>query len=333
MAFSNIDIVNEKKPKYTVASLFCGAGGLDIGFEQGGFKTIWMNDFNKDATNTSKIWCRDAKVVCGDVTQLSAFFVPKADVMLGGFPCQTFSSMGARGGLNDPRGVLYREYIRILKLVQPYMFIGENVQGLLTWNGGEAIRQIINDFAEIGYDMSYELVNAADFGVPQDRKRVIIQGWRKDLPRHIVPKPDKLDRVTMRDALWGKPEPDKKDVHWGPYSPRFMSVNRKRSWDDVSYTILAGARSCPLHPSSPEEIKIAEHKYKFAPESEGITRRFAWWEAGIIQSFPEDMTFYGGLESKYRQIGNAVPPQLGKVYAEVILKEFERLGLEPVHKI
>lgn len=333
MAFNNIALINEKKPKYSVASLFCGAGGLDIGFEMGGFKTIWMNDFNKDATMTASIWCRDAKVVCGDVTRLSALLVPKADVMLGGFPCQTFSSMGARKGLNDPRGVLYKEYIRILKLVQPYMFIGENVEGLLTWNGGEAIRQIIQDFAEVGYNMSYDLVDAADYGVAQNRRRVIIQGWRKDLPPHIVPKPLKQSPVSQRDVLWGKREPEHDEIDWGSFSPRYMMANRKRDWDSPSYTILAGARGCPLHPSSPDEIRLDNKMWKFASSELGVTRRFAYWEAGIIQSFPEDMKFCGNLENKYKQIGNAVPPLLGKAYAEVILQEFERLNLKPVNTL
>lgn len=313
--------------KYSVASLFCGAGGLDRGFHDGGFQTIWANDFNKDAAATMKKWCTDAEVVCGDVCKIAEKDVPRASVMLGGFPCQSFSSMGARRGTNDPRGVLYREYIRILKTVQPYMFIGENVQGLVTMDNGDVLQNIIKDFADAGYTLYYDLYNAADYGVPQDRKRIIIQGWRNDLDGVRIPLPKMQPRVTMRDALWGKRDPEHDEVHWGPYSPRFMSVNRKRSWDDVSYTILAGARSCPLHPSSPDEIQIGEKQWAFAPESEGITRRFAWWEAALIQTFPEDMEFVGSLESRYRQVGNAVPCKLGEVFAFEIKKELERLGL------
>lgn len=255
---------------------------------------------------------------------------------IGTYNCQGFSSMGNRV-IDDPRNFLYKEYVRILKHVQPYAFIGENVQGLLTMANGEVIDQIIRDFSDVGYNVSYQLVNAADYGVPQDRLRIIITGFRKDLVDAKFPVPPQQARVTMRDALWGLPMPDKDDIHRGSFSPRFMSVNRRRGWDDVSYTILAGGRGCPLHPSSPEEIflggegkgvwQFGDHGKGLKYGDEGFTRRFAWWEAALIQTFPVDMYFYGSLESKYKQVGNAVPVKLGEAFAKEIYKELVRLGL------
>ena len=314
-----------RTPEYSVASLFCGAGGLDMGFERVGFKTIWANDFNEDATITMKTWCKDAKIVCGDITKIPAMMIYNADIMLGGFPCQGFSSMGNRD-VDDSKNFLYKQYIRVLKVVKPYIFVGENVEGMLTMLNGAVVDKIINDFASIGYNVHYDFVNSADYGVPQDRKRVIIVGIRKDLDIPF-PVPKLRERVSMRQVFKGLPvEFDESDLHDGGYSPRFMSVNRKRGWDEQSYTILATARSCPFHPSSPDMIKVGERNWRFGDN--GRTRRFTWWEAAIIQSFPRGMYFHGSLESKYRQVGNAVPPLLGQVYAEEIYKLLKENGVK-----
>ncbi len=231
--------------------------------------------------------------------------------------------------IDDPRNFLYKEYVRILKHVRPYAFIGENVQGLLTMAGGAVIDQIIAEFSEVGYDVTYFLVNSADYGVPQDRIRVIIVGYRQDLGAKFSLPPTQ-PKVTMREAFAGMPEPLKEDVDWGTFSPRFMSVNRKRDWDDQSFTVLAGGRGCPLHPSSPDEVKVGPRKYEFGEFHgvEGKTRRFSWWEAALIQTFPHGMYFAGGLEQRYKQVGNAVPPKLGEAFAKEIYKEFTRLGLQ-----
>lgn len=308
---------------YTIISLFSGAGGLDLGFEQNGFKTIWANDMNKDALTTLKLWCKDVKTVQGDIAKIPTLLVPKADGLLGAFPCQGFS-LGGNREVDDSRNELYKYNIKMLKHIKPLFYVAENVEGLLTMGNGAVIDKIVSDFNEIGYNTVYYSVNAMNFGIPQDRKRVILLGFRKDLDIEF-PTPVEVERVTMRDALWGLPEPDKKDIHWGTYSPRYMTRNRRRGWDEASYTIPATVRSCPLHPSSPEMIQLDREDWQFG--SFGVTRRFSWQETAIIQSFPPDMHFMGNLESKYMQIGNAVPPKLAGVFAEELFKLLKEKGL------
>lgn len=298
--------------EFTAASLFCGAGGLDIGFERAGFKTVWANDFDKDACKTHENWS-NAKVVCGDIGKVDVSDIPDVDVILGGFPCQGFSLSGPRK-IDDSRNVLYKHYVRIVKAKQPLMFVGENVKGLLTMGNGSIIDAIINEFSECGYNVFYKLLNARDYEVPEDRERVIIVGFRKDLgiDQFEYPVPREF-RVTMREALKNVAAPTPEEVCMQPYSSRYMSRNRKRGWDDVSYTIPAMAKQVTLWPGSPDMVKLDKDLWEFGKNGE--TRRFSWREAAAIQTFPTDLEFYGDLTSKYKQIGNAVPCKLAEIVA------------------
>ena len=298
--------------EFTAISLFSGAGGLDMGFERAGFRTIWANDFESDACKTHENWST-AKVVCGDIAKVDENDIPDADVMLGGFPCQGFSLSGPRK-IDDSRNVLYKHYVRIVKAKKPLMFVGENVKGLLTMGNGTIIEAIIEDFSECGYDVYCKLLNAKDYEVPEDRERVIIVGFRKDLniKSFEYPAPRNFT-VTMREALKNIPEPTPDEVCNAPYSSRYMSRNRKRDWDEVSYTIPAMAKQVTLWPGSPDMTKVDTDLWKFGDE--GVTRRFSWREAAAIQTFPVTLEFYGDLTSKYKQIGNAVPVKLAEIVA------------------
>lgn len=300
--------------EFTAVSLFCGAGGLDLGFEQAGFRTIWANDFDKDACKTHQNWSK-AKVVCGDISKIDVSEIPDSDIILGGFPCQGFSLSGPRK-IDDSRNVLYKHYVRIVRAKQPKIFVGENVKGLLTMADGQIFEAIKAEFSDCGYDVYPQLVNSKDFGVPQDRERVIIVGFRKDLniKDFSIPIP-KNKHMTMREALAGMPEPLPEEVCNAPYSSRYMSRNRKRGWDDVSYTIPAMAKQVTLYPGSPDMEKLGTDLWKFG---EGVTRRFSWREAAAIQTFPRDLEFVGDLVSKYKQIGNAVPVKLGEYVATLL---------------
>ena len=298
--------------EFTAISLFCGAGGLDIDFERAGFKTIWANDFEPDACKTHENWS-DAKVVCGDIAKVDINTIPDADIILGGFPCQGFSLSGPRK-IDDSRNVLYKHYVKIVKKKKPLMFVGENVKGILTMGEGQVIEAIIEEFSECGYDVYCKLLNARDFEVPQDRERVIICGFRKDLNiKHFEYPTPRGFIVTLREALKNIPEPTDDEVCMAPYSSRFMSRNRKRGWDEVSYTIPAMAKQVTLYPGSPDMNKIDKDLWEFGKE--GITRRLSWREAAAIQTFPADLEFYGDLVSKYKQIGNAVPVKLAEIVA------------------
>ena len=298
--------------EFEAVSLFCGAGGLDMGFDRIGFRTVWANDFDRDSCKTYQKWS-SAQVVCSDIAKIDAGQIPNSDIILGGFPCQGFSLSGPRK-LDDSRNILYQHYVRIVKAKQPYIFVGENVKGILTMGNGKVIEAIVSEFADCGYDVFYQLVNARDFGVPQDRERVIICGFRHDLGiKHFdLPVPRNL-HTTLRDALVGMPAPEPGDICNAPYSSRYMSRNRKRDWDEVSYTIPAMAKQVTLYPGSPDMVKVGMDQWEFGKG--GKTRRLSWQEAAAIQTFPKDLEFCGDLTSKYKQIGNAVPVKLAEYIA------------------
>lgn len=305
----------------TQASLFCGAGGLDIGFERAGFKTVWANDFNKDACETFRKWST-ADVVCGDIGAVDASDIPNVDILLGGFPCQGFSLSGPRK-LDDSRNVLYKHYVRIVKAKQPLAFVGENVKGLLTMGHGQIIDAIIQAFSDCGYDVKYKLLNAKHYGVPEDRERVIIVGLRKDLGLTFEYPEESKELVTLKDALANVPAPQPNDVCEAPYSSRYMSRNRKRGWNQQSYTIPAMAKQVPLWPGSPDMVKLGTDEWSFG--TGGVTRRFSWQEAAAIQTFPAGMEFCGDLTSVYKQIGNAVPCNLAEKVALQVRKTLESI--------
>jgi DNA (cytosine-5)-methyltransferase 1 len=316
---STIDTTKNDRT-FTAVSLFSGAGGLDLGFHRAGFTTLWASDFDKDACQTHRLWS-NADVICSDIAKIPASEIPNADIVLGGFPCQGFSLSGPRK-VDDKRNRLYKEYVRIVREKQPAAFIGENVKGLLTMANGAFLEAIVHEFSECGYDIYHQKVNAKHYGVPQDRERVLIFGFRKDLgiQSFNLPACDGAQR-TLADALAGIPAPSPDEVCAAPFSSRYMSRNRKRGWGDVSYTIPAMAKQVTLHPSSPDMVKLGTDKWRFGDG--GDTRRLSFRECAAIQTFPASMEFSGDLTSKYKQIGNAVPVVLAHHAACAVRKALE----------
>lgn len=317
------------KTEFTAVSLFSGAGGLDIGLEKAGIKTLWANDCDHDACETYKLWSK-ATVVEGDIGTVDFSTIPETDVICGGFPCQGFSLAGPRK-IDDSRNVLYRYFVKLVELKKPKVFIAENVKGLLTLGDGAIAEAIIEDFSNKGYHVTINLVNAADYGVPQDRQRVIIVGIREDIDNSVCfnfPPPIEK-KVSLKEALKNLHEPLPEEVCDAPYSSRYMSRNRKRNWNEQSFTIPAMAKQVPLHPGSPDMVKIDKDHWIFG---KGCTRRLSYKEAAAIQTFSPDMVFTGNLTSKYKQIGNAVPVKLGEAVGravyEVLLKWQDKQSLE-----
>ncbi|MBE7023892.1 MAG: DNA cytosine methyltransferase [Ruminococcaceae bacterium] len=301
--------------EFTAVSLFCGAGGLDMGFERAGYKTVWANDSDEDACKTHQNWSK-ANVVCGDISKIDYSTIPISDVMLGGFPCQGFSLSGPRK-IDDTRNVLYKHYVKLVCQNKPKVFIAENVKGILTMGDGQVIDAIIEDFARCGYDVYYKLLNAKNFGVPQDRERVIIIGFRNDLAVKNFELPDSNGKkMTLRQAIGNMEEAKPNEVCDAAYSSRYMSRNRKRDWDDVAYTVPAMAKQVTLWPGSPDMVKIDKDLWAFGEN--GMTRRLSWREVAAIQTFPPSIEFYGDLVSVYKQIGNAVPVALAEFVANYI---------------
>jgi DNA (cytosine-5)-methyltransferase 1 len=284
---------------------------MDIGFDLEGFKTIWANDFDKDSCDTHRAWS-GAEVVCAPIEKVDLDSIPNADVVLGGFPCQGFSLAGPRK-VDDKRNTLYRNFVKVIEKLQPKAFVAENVKGILTLGGGEIIKVIIQEFSDKGYDVQFKLLNAADHNVPEDRYRVIMVGIRKDIKTEFKYPISSKKKITLKDAIAHFPEPKDEEVLEGGFSPRYMSRNRKRNWDQQAFTVPAMAKQVTLHPSSPDMIKIDKDLWKFG---EGRTRRLSWKEAAAVQTFPADIKFSGKLVSIYKQIGNAVPVNLARAVAK-----------------
>lgn len=327
---------------FTVISMFSGAGGLDMGFHNKGFRILWANDFSRDACDTYDKWAnydengnrRDEKectiIECGDISKIDlATVLPgvEVDVVLGGFPCQGFSLAGPRQ-IDDSRNILYRHFVEMVRIKKPKVLVAENVIGIKTLSDGIVFNKIIEDFSELGYTMSAPTVNAKNFGVPQDRMRVIFIGIRNEICNggaYIFPAGDPKI-VTLREALADLGEVNMDDVCQAPFSSRYMSRNRKRDYDDVSFTIPAMAKQVPLSPDS-EGMEFQDvDKFVFT----GRHRRLSYKEAAAIQTFPADMEFCGNLESKYRQIGNAVPVKLAEAIAEEVLKILTVQDIKPL---
>lgn len=319
-------------------SLFSGAGGLDKGFHNAGFHTIVANEYDAKICPTYRINFPDVKLIEGDIRKISSSEFPN-DItgIIGGPPCQSWSEGGALRGINDPRGQLFYEYIRILKDKQPLFFVAENVSGMLAKRNSSAVESFLRLFDNAGYNVNLKLLNANDYEVPEDRERVFYVGFRKDLgiERFDYPEPTKT-RLTLRDAIWDLkdnaiPSLEKNKTNGdcclypnheyftGSFSTIFMSRNRVRSWDEPAFTVQASGRQCQLHPQAPKMIKINTNLQKFADGYEHLYRRMTVREVARIQSFPDSFKFiYHDLNNAYKMIGNAVPVNMAYHIAKKI---------------
>ena len=179
-----------------VISLFSGAGGMDLGFIQSGFDIVWSNDFFKEATESYGLNIDD-RIVLGDITQISSDDMPDdIDVVIGGFPCQGFSVANTRRTMEDKRNFLYKELLRVIKDKKPKFFVAENVKGLLSMENGKVIQMIVSDFEKLGYNVDYRVLNAAEYGVPQTRERVVIIGNRIGVENPFPQKTHYVEGVT-----------------------------------------------------------------------------------------------------------------------------------------
>ncbi len=264
-----------------VISLFSGCGGLDLGFERAGFTIPVANEYDKGIWKTFKANHPNTHLIEGDIRKISKEDIEpflnggKIDGIIGGPPCQSWSEAGALRGIEDDRGKLFFDYIRILKDFQPIFFLAENVSGMLSNRHSEAVKNILKLFEDAGYDVSLSLVNAKDYGVAQERKRVFYIGFKKELgikfcfPRGSTENDEK--KLTLRDVIWdlqetavpaapkNKHNPDainNNEYFTGAFSTIFMSRNRVKSWDEQAYTVQASGRQCQLHPQAPKMVKV-----------------------------------------------------------------------------
>ena len=324
-----------------IISLFSGCGGLDLGFEKAGFDIPIANEFDKKIWKTFEINHPQTKLIKEDIRKLDTKAFPNdIDGIIGGPPCQSWSEAGSLKGIEDDRGKLFYEYIRILKNVQPKFFLAENVSGMLANRHSEAVKNILKMFEECGYDVSLTLVNAKDYGVAQERKRVFYIGFRKDLNiKFDFPKGSTEDdnkKITLRDIIWDLQDSavpaGEKNQHnpnainnneyfIGSYSPIFMSRNRVKSWDEQAFTVQASGRQCQLHPQAPKMIKVDKNDCRFVEGKENLYRRMTIREVARVQGFPDTFKFvYNNTNDAYKMIGNAVPVNLAYEVACAIKK-------------
>ena len=331
-----------------VISLFSGCGGLDLGFERAGFKVPVANEFDSSIFETFKINHPNTHLIEGDVRQISKddiapFITGEVEGIIGGPPCQSWSEAGSLRGINDARGQLFYDYIRILKGFKPKFFLAENVSGMLANRHSDAVKNILNLFEEAGYNVSLTMVNAKNYGVAEERKRVFYIGFRKDLDVNFVfPRgstENDADKITLRDIIWdlqftAVPAAEKNhhnpdsinnnEYFTGAYSPIFMSRNRVKAWDEQAFTVQASGRQCQLHPQAPKMEKVEKNLCRFVEGKEHLYRRMTIREVARVQGFPDDFKFiYKDTNDAYKMIGNAVPVNLAYEIAVAIKKSIE----------
>lgn len=340
-----------------VLSLFSGCGGMDFGVEAAGGHVIFSNDVLADACETLKKYFPGADIRNADIASIIAF--PNVDVVVGGYPCQSFSMAGNREPEKDERTSLYKQFLRVINIVRPKYFVAENVSGLQQLSSGTFLKEQVEAYGEAGYNVSHQVLNAKDYGVPQSRKRLFIVGVRKDLnqlfkfPSPTHGKETKTSGplkpyISHGDAiknlpLWPEGEfYERRHDPEGHFSWYYMSRNRKAKWADPAFTVVANWRHITLHPASPV-MKLTwsdlangwKQRWDFSTEYEHLeadqnrpkleeARRLSWRECARIQTFSSKFVPVGDTASKFTQIGNAVPPKLAKaIFAHL----FSGLGL------
>ena len=254
--------------KPTVVSLFSGAGGMDLGFKQAGYRVIWANDFQKDAVTTYQKNISD-HIVYGDITKISKEQLPKepVDVVLGGFPCQGFSVANNKRSMEDKRNFLYLELLRVVRELQPKFFVAENVKGLLSMQNGEVLNMILKDFEELGYRVNYQVLNAANYGVPQSRERVIIIGNRIGV-ENPFPTPTHTTNLQLEPPLKATPTVEEsigflqnEEPTNGKLEDRVF-VNDRTIYNHVASTNVADSFFTRKNPPTQEEIVDYLNSYR-----------------------------------------------------------------------
>ena len=319
--------------KLKVASLFCGCGGTDVGL-LGGFdflgkyynsnsmEIVYANDIDD---NACKIFKENFGITPDnrDIRAVKTEEIPEFDILTGGFPCQSFSIVAQnpkRLGVKDERGKLFFEMCRILRERQPKCFIAENVKGILTANKRSAFPLILKEFEESGYDVQYQILNSAEYGVPQKRERVIIVGFRKDL--NIIfsfPKAE-IEDETKYTPLKSVIEKRLDEKYF--FSERAVagmmkkreSMNKGRAQDINKPCNTVGAHLAKVSLNSTDPVLMEGERY----------RRFTPREVARIQSFPDDFELVGSEAAQYRALGNAIPPVMFWYVAKAVSKELKK---------
>ena len=324
--------------QYKIVDLFAGVGGLSMGFDDNGFTTVMANDFDEDAANTFKLNHPHVKFIDGDVAKIDKKLIKETigdtqiDVMMGGIPCQSFSMAGRRirkgiDNSDDPRHFLYKEYFRLLDILNPKVAVIENVKGILSSHDGEIIKEILISFKDRGYKADYKLLDASDYGVPQARQRVVIIANRIGQDNVFPEKYEK--KIPVGEVL--KDVPDDAHNHekrylTGKTLERVKLIKPGQNWTYLpeelqTKSIHSGAygRIDPNKPSKTLTTRFDTPSVGYVThptENRTLTVR----EGARIQTFPDNFVFTGARMKQYKQVGNAVPVKLGYELSKGIKK-------------
>lgn len=349
-----------KKP--IVIDLFAGVGGLSLGFEKAGFKIAIANEFDPSIAKSYEHNHKGTKMVVGDITKLDLEETFKSykgvtDVIIGGPPCQGFSQKGMRKSIKDPRNFLFKHYVKVVELVRPKYFVMENVPNLLTTEGGFFKKEIYDLFGSLGYHLESGVLNASDFGVPQNRRRAVIIGKLNEdgpkLPEPLNKTTTIWDAISDLNYLNSGEGQEVSEYKFEPQSEyqRKLRANSTELHNHVStkHSAVTLKRLAMIPPGAGKEVLPADQRTKsiysgtwtrmktdeisvtittrFDTPSSGkfthpfLNRALTVREAARIQSFPDDFVFVGTKSSQMKQVGNAVPPLLAQAIAGVIMKD------------
>ena len=340
---SKVSIKKRNKP--TVMGLFAGCGGLDLGFKKSGFDVVYANDIEKSVKETYER--NIGKIDITDIREIDKSTLPVADVILAGIPCQPFSSAGNRDSVQDERGTLFKEVVDIVRLQKTKIVLFENVRGFLSAKDDSGLtmpERMERELEQLGYTLYYKLLNASDYGVPQNRYRVVLVGVRKDIDRGFSFPEPKIDKANLTiGTILEKPYPKDEEEEVWDLSPQSMKIVKYipegGSWKDVPTSHL---------PERLKRIRREIKKYRSpnfyrrfsrdeimgtvtaasTPENSGILhpledRRYSVREIARFQSFPDSFKFVGdSISSKYKMIGNAVPVNLAKVIGDALYDQY-----------
>lgn len=314
-------------PKATCIDLFAGGGGTALGFHNAGVEHVFLNELDKNAVETLKINSAAHGLgwnICPDDVHNVDFAGMKAEIIQAGFPCQAFSYAGKSRGFEDTRGTLFFEFARAIKDIRPAIAIGENVRGLVKHDHGRTLETMLNTFHELGYDVNYRVLRAQYLDVPQKRERMFLFATRRDLKLPILFPKEKDYVITLKEAL--RDVPDSEGQGYTERKSRIMElVPEGGNWRDLpdklqreymgaSY-FLGGGRTGMARRMSWNEPALTLTCNPAQKQTERChpsqTRPFTVREYARIQTFPDDWQFSGSIAAQYRQIGNAVPVNLG----------------------
>lgn len=318
-------------------SLFSGVGGFDLGLSKSGVEIIWANDINPIAATAYKSLFPNVEFVLDDIERIKSF--PKAEVLIGCYPCTGFSQAAKRRWKNrtkrdlvkNPKNFLFKEFLRAIRYVKPNIIFIENVKGMLSASNGYFLDEQLQGLTELGFNkVDLKLLNAADYGLAQSRQRLFIVGIHNSLRdlEYAFPeathskREDKRPFNTLRDVICDMPLNPEGEYYTKEFHGHYLTRNRKRYWDEPSYTIVASQEHVPLHPGGEQMTKLSADQWQLEGD---FNRRLSYRECLAIQGLPANMKLEGALTNKYKVVGNAVPPTLANAVSKQLIQDYRSL--------